>query len=79
MRDTKPKKVYLIKDDKIVDEADSLAELSRKLGCQSSLVSRAAKYHKLLYGYVVSTIHPMDMLMNEIKERNKQPYQFVKR
>jgi hypothetical protein len=75
--ENKPMKVFLMKDGELI-EASSMGEASRLLGCASSQVSRAYRLGRKVHGYTISDRHPMDDIMQEIEQRNRQPYQISK-
>lgn len=75
--DNKPHKVYLTKEGELI-EAWSMGEASRLIGCSSSQISRAFRYGRKVHGYTISDRHPMDAIMQEIEQRDKQPYKFNK-
>ncbi len=55
-----------------------MGEASRLIGCSSSQISRAFRYGRKVHGYTISDRHPMDAIMQEIEQRDKQPYKFNK-
>lgn len=73
--ENKPMRVFLMKEGELI-EAASMGEASRLLGCASSQVSRAYRLGRRVHGYTISDRHPMDAIMQEIEQRDKQPYQF---
>jgi hypothetical protein len=50
-------------------ETTSFTKAAAKIGCSNSFLG-----HKV-HGYTISNRHPMDAIMQEIEQRDKQPYQ----
>lgn len=72
--ENKPMRVFLTKGAELI-EASSMGEAARLLGCASSQVSRSYRLGRKVHGYTISDRHPMDAIMQEIEQRNRQPYQ----
>lgn len=73
--ENKPIRVFLMKGAELI-EASSINEASHLLSCSSSQVSRAYRLGRKVHGYTISDHHPMDAIMQEIEQRDKQPYKF---
>lgn len=76
--DNKPMRVFLKKGAEVI-EATSMGEAARLLGCASSQVSRSYRLGRRVHGYTISDRHPMDEIMQEIEQRNRQPYQIARK